>query len=903
MTSETDGLRAASRDLAARQMRPWIRFFALALLVLGIGVVLGARALIGSFEEVEATATAQKAMQVLRAFEADLRQLGISNRDYAQWDVAEDYIRDRNPRFIQQNFSREALLGMHVDVVLIINADGAEIYSCFTDRSSAAIVSPAPREYLRDLDQFLLGDRSAARHPPAAQGIVKTSHGLAAFSALEIRRSDQTRATGSTMLFARFIEGSDIQRIRDTSQLPVQMIPLEAGAASSGSLPARVRAWVASADGSGSTFVLPESEREISGYVLIRGLDRRPIALFRTESARDIFALGYRTTWIMFTGIVVLFIAFGAAVIWLMMRLQRSFAARRSVETRYRNIAAQLRESIVLINAGSLDIVEANEAALRALGCERDMLRSRTVQDIFPQITPAILAAATENKADRTIHASRERRAGGSWVDCEVTITPLDIHGRTLLILVAHDITHRKEAEDRERQNRRALVKIAQHDSLTGLPNRTYLHNKLPLVLEKMVNSERLVAVVYIDIDHFKNINDSRGHGCGDQLLQTVAKRMRAAVPAHDLVARFGGDEFVVIASLINDIASVEALALQLRTAVSAPIALESDTVSVTASLGIAIFPRDGRDIKALLKNADIALYQAKEAGRDCHRFFFADMDLRLSEHVALEQALRHAVGSEQIFMEYQPVIDLRTGRVASFEALMRWQHPERGAIGPSQFIPVAEQSGLIVELGLNALKMVIAQIRAWLDASVPIVPIAVNVSPLQFDRTDFAASVSQLARQSGVDPIWLRFEITESALMREPDKLIGTLQTLRELGSQVLIDDFGTGYSSLSYLDRLPVDTLKIDRAFVGHAGEERGTAIIDVVINLAKRLGLKTVAEGVETAEQAAVLRELGCDYAQGYFYSKPVGARSCLRLLQELEIERPLTQTVLVRAISGG
>jgi len=254
--------------------------------------------------------------------------------------------------------------------------------------------------------------------------------------------------------------------------------------------------------------------------------------------------------------------------------------------------------------------------------------------------------------------------------------------------------------------------------------------------------------------------------------------------------------------------------------------------------------------------------------------------------------------------MNYQPIIELRTGRMHSLEALMRWRHPEIGMIAPSQFIPVAEKSGLIVELGQVALRQVLAQLREWIDAKVPIVPIAVNVSPLQFDRSDFAALVVQYAREAGVDPSWLRFEITESALMKEPQKLIGTLKTLRSLGSQILIDDFGTGYSSLSYLNQMPVNTLKIDRAFVRDIGTDTPhQPIINAVIDMARTLHLSTVAEGVETAAQAALLQDLGCDFGQGFFYSKPVSARHCLALLLELQCELPLTDTMLVRAVSSG
>jgi diguanylate cyclase (GGDEF)-like protein/PAS domain S-box-containing protein len=606
----------------------------------------------------------------------------------------------------------------------------------------------------------------------------------------------------------------------------------------------------------------------------------------------------------MVAGIVAMFIAFGAAVLWLVRRLQRSFADQHSIEVRYRNIASQLREAIVLVDGSSFELLEANDAARKALGCSRETLQTQNVQNLFPEITPAVLAEVVKDRADGTIHITRQRRDAEGWSDAEVNITCLDIQGRTVLTLVSHDVSHRKAAEERERDSRRQLAKIAQHDALTTLPNRLYLHARLPRILETIAVGGRLLALLYVDLDNFKNINDSLGHGQGDRLLQIVATRMKAAVSMHDLVARMGGDEFVVVAPLMPDNDAVDKLALRLRTAVSAPIALENATVTVTASLGIVIFPNDGSDVKTLLKHADIALYQAKEAGRDCHRFFSADMDLRVSEHLALEQALRHAVGTNQITMDYQPVIDLRTGQLSSLEALMRWRHPEREMIPPSQFIPVAEKSGLIVELGRQGLTRVIAQIRAWLDADVPIVPVAINVSPLQLERTDFAALVSELAGKAGIDPSWLRFEITESAVMKEPDRLVGTLQTLRDLGSQVLIDDFGTGYSSLSYLNRLPVDTVKIDRAFVRDLGANcPHTPIIDAVIDMARKLGLKTVAEGVETAEQAALLQEQGCDYAQGYFYSKPVSARQCRSLLRELERVRPLTETVMVRAIASG
>ncbi|HTY95359.1 MAG TPA: EAL domain-containing protein [Steroidobacteraceae bacterium] len=891
----------AQRPRSARQWLPWATFGALAALVLGLGALATGRALMRSFGDVETATTEQKAEQVLRAFEADLRQLAMSNRDYAQWDDSVQFVQDHNRHYIEANLVPQTLDGMHVDLVWIVDRDGREIYSGIADRSGAPLQTPAPRADLAGLAGFMPPAHKPDFEP--LNGLVATAHGLMAVAAREIQRTDQTGPTGATLLFARFIKDSDIQRMHETSQLPVKMTYLAGPDPSGARLPPAVSAWLASGDPARGTFAAADDERQITGYAVVRDNAGRPIALFSTQSPRDIVALGRHTTRIMLATILVMFVGFGAAVVWLIRRLQRSFAAQDSVELRYRNIAAQLREAIVQIDGATLEIIEANEAALQALRCTRESVDRYRVQDIFPELTPRLLTSALGRRADRSVYESRVLRADGSWVDAEINVTCLEVQGRPVLTLVAHDISHRKAAEERERETRRRLSRLAQHDALTGLPNRLYLNNRMPRVLQKIAAGNNLLALLYVDVDNFKNINDSLGHGPGDRLLQIVARRMRAAVSAHDVVARMGGDEFVIVAPLIPDRGAIDSLAFRLQTAVSAPIDLEGETVAVTASMGIAVYPADGADFDALQKHADIALYQAKEAGRNCHRFFLADMDVRISEHVALEQALRHAVGTSQIFMEYQPVIDLRTGLLSSLEALMRWRHPERGVIAPIQFIPVAEKSGLIVELGLQALTQVIAQIRAWLERDVPIVPIAVNVSPLQFDRTDFAEVVARLAAKGGVDPVWLRFEITESAMMKEPEKFIDTLKTLRGLGSQVLIDDFGTGYSSLSYLNRLPLDTLKIDRAFVRDLGVSgASTPLIHSVIDMARKLGLKTVAEGVETPEQAALLREYGCDYGQGYLFGKPVGARPCRALLRELKRVRPLTETVMVRAIAA-
>ena len=885
---------------APQRLGALIAVCTLALAVLGVAVFVLAGILVGSFEQIETAEMHQKSAQVFRALDTDLRQLHVSNRDYAEFDDSVAFLETHNPAFISANFTREPLAGMHVDLVWIVDSHGNEVYSCYFDRNRNEVLSPAPRKYIQPLLRFASGRSRLASLSPA-ELIVSTPEIPLAVAAREIKRTDGSAPTGATLVFARFIAEAEVQRVRDTSQLPLTIDYLRSSGRHLTELPQAVRSWVASHQSTERTFVHVLSRTSISVYTLIRDLDGVPVAVLATTSGRDTFALGFRTTVYLLGGILALAVASGALVVWFVLRLRRSFAARVAVEERYRIIGEQLEEAVILVDASTQEIIEANQPVLAALGCTQAGLANHSVSDVFPEIAPEALEELARTNG-RAIIESRGRRKGGNWSDAEVAIMAANIDGRLVLALVGHDVSHRKEAARRERDNRKKLLRVAQQDALTALPNRAFLNTRLPQVLRRLSGSGRLLALIYLDIDHFKHINDSRGHSGGDQLLQIVARRLHATLAAQDVVVRMGGDEFVIVATMMPDAQSIEQLATRLQVTVAAPIMLGNEQITVTISLGIAVSPDDGVDAETLLKRADIALYYAKNAGRNCHRFFSAEMDKHTSEQAALEQPLHQAVASQQIFMNYQPIVELATGRIMSLEALMRWRHPEQGLISPAQFIPVAERTGLIVELGEHALRQVLQQLRTWLDADVPVVPIAVNVSLLQLERTDFASLVERLALEAGVEMKWLRFEITESAVMRETERLIKTLATLRQRGSQILIDDFGTGYSSLSCLNQLPVDTLKIDRAFVRDLGDSpAGVPIINAIIDMARKLKLATIAEGVETAEQAALLLELGCSYGQGYLYSKPVNALACRALLQELRREAPLTQTVLIRALS--
>jgi diguanylate cyclase (GGDEF)-like protein/PAS domain S-box-containing protein len=872
------------------------------LLVLLLSLLLAGRTLRGSFATIERQQTAHETAQLKQAFNADMRQLVVSTRNYARWDDAAAFVATANRSFIASNFTADTLNEMHVDVAWIVDRDGRELFSAYFDRGQGVVTSPAPPTLLGQFAKAMRDDAPLREQQPD-QRLLRTTRGLAAFSVEQVRHSDGTQPTGALLMFARFFYDQDLANVRRTYNQPMgyTYLPSLLTTAAAAGLPAEVRTWISN-PAQEPVFVGTPTEQQITGYALLRDIEGAPAALFTTSMPRDIFSLGMRATTYLLGGIALLLLLASGCVLWLLLRLRHSFALAQAAEHRYARIAAQLSEAITIIDAESGRILTANETVLRALGCTNESIRSRTALDLYPDLRSDALAEAAHS-GTRQMQVSRMRGEHGTLIDAEISITRMPDDQPGQLCLVGHDVSHRKTAEEQQRSSQKKLSHMAQHDALTGLPNRLFLRSRLPRALRHSADSGKLLAVVYLDIDHFKNINDSRGHAVGDQLLQVVARRLRAAVAAHDVVVRMGGDEFVIVGSLLADDAAVEELAKRIEAAIQAPLQVDDAPLEVSASMGIAIHARHGLDMETLLKHADIALYEAKAAGRRCHRQFSQDMLIRVSETVALEQALRRAVGTDQLSMDYQPIVDLRTGRLSSLEALMRWRHPELGLIPPSQFIPVADGCGLTVEFGNLALRDVLRQLREWQAAKVPLVPVAVNISPLQIEQGNFCEQVQGMAREYSVDLRWLRFEITEAALLKDPEGLVQTLQTLRSMGSQVLIDDFGTGYSGLSYLARLPVDALKIDRSFVSDLGRNAArTPIIGAVIDMARRLNLSTVAEGVETAEQAALLRDQGCDYAQGYHFSKPVGARHCKALLEQLGWERPISETLVQRAISA-
>ena len=486
-----------------------------------------------------------------------------------------------------------------------------------------------------------------------------------------------------------------------------------------------------------------------------------------------------------------------------------------------------------------------------------------------------------------TIHAGEvwqdellNRRKDGELYWDQIAISPVkEADGRiTHFVSIQHDITERKRMEER-------LHFVAYHDELTELPNRALLADRFQQAVHRARRGDRSVALLLLDLDRFKLVNDSLGHSVGDRLLVEVAERLVACARAEDTVARYGGDEFVVLLTDLDSTATAADAAQRLLDAVARPLEMEGTELRPTASLGVALWPQDGDDLEALLSNADAAMFRAKELGRDRPHFYTAELNGEAGARLDLEHALRRAVESEAFELHYQPQVELESGRIVGVEALIRWRRPGNGWVPPDRFIPLAEETGLILPIGRWVLQRACAQLAEWRAAGQETLTMAVNVSPRQLEQEELAAEVERLLAEHQLPPERLELELTEGAVMHHPERALKALLALKELGVQLALDDFGTGYSSLTYLHRFPFDKLKIDRAFVRNITHQPDEAAIALTIGaMARSLRLNLIAEGVESEGQACYLRRHGCNHVQGYYYSPPLPGERLDELLRD-------------------
>jgi len=567
---------------------------------------------------------------------------------------------------------------------------------------------------------------------------------------------------------------------------------------------------------------------------------------------------------------------------WLLeQQIKAEVLARTMDLQRFRSAMDATADGIFLVSRASMRYVEVNTTACTMLGYTREELL-----EIGPAQVSGISIAELESTydsliADTASHLMAEvhllRKDGSRF--------PVEIHRQAqrsaedwIIVGVGRDITERKAFEKR-------LHHLAHYDALTGLPNRVLFYESLVKILARSSESGWDVVVVFIDLDHFKNVNDLLGHAVGDELLLEVGKRLTRSLFIRDVVGRLGGDEFALILPMEDARQGAAVVAAKIRAALLPPFNLHGHNVTVTASIGMAIHGTDASEPEVLLKYADTAMYQAKQEGRDTYRYFTAQMNDEVMTRLELEEALRNAITNNEFVLHYQPKVRLKTGRIGGVEALLRWERPGHGLIPPNAFILVLEATGLIVDVGRWVIAAACKQIGEWMRSEIGPVRISVNISGRQLLEGDLIGAVSRSVDDNAIPAELLELELTESSLMANTERTISTLDALKKLGVDLSIDDFGTGYSSFAYLRRFPIDSLKIDIAFIRditHSSD--AAAIVLAIIRMSHILKLDTIAEGVETAEQVAYLRRHRCDFIQGYFFSRPLPLLEVEKLLRE-------------------
>lgn len=573
----------------------------------------------------------------------------------------------------------------------------------------------------------------------------------------------------------------------------------------------------------------------------------------------------------------------------------RDHEAAQQIAIRLGKVVESSSNEVYICDVGGFRLEQTNYRARANLGYSDEELTGLNLYQLLPELSDIrlkeIVTDLYRNEFTEQLLTTLIQRKDGSIYPAELSLQISREQDTTLLVGIAQDITERFEAQERMRQ-------LAYYDTLTGLPNRQLFSEKLADMMHQAEQAHAKIAVLYIDIDNFKRINDSLGHTLGDLLLQEIAKRLETSIkesapitrhikPDTEIaVSRLSGDEFAVVLDQLEDTAVAADVAKYLLNTLSRPMLLQGHELVVTPSIGIAIAPLDSDNVENLLKHADTAMHHAKKTGKNTFQYYSSTMNASGRERLALEADLRRALERNELSVYYQPQVDIHTGKTVSAEALVRWNHPKHGLISPANFIPLAEEMGLIIELGNWVLTEACSTLKAWQSQGLELQKIAVNLSSLQFKQSDLLEQTQKVLKETGLEPKFLELELTESIIMNDADSTVELLHALKDMGVRLSVDDFGTGYSSLNYLTKFPLDELKIDKSFIVDVDSDRHNAsIVTAIVAMAKSLGLEVVAEGVETEAQLGFIAEQGVRVVQGYYYSKPVSYEMFEQSLQKL------------------
>ncbi len=851
--------------------------------------------------------------QVVSAEADDQARLAGTARDWAGWDDTYAFAADRNTAFIQSNLAPDSVFDNNrLSLIILLDAQGHQIYGRAYDLGAGRAM-PVPAS----LAAYLAPGSRLLAHPDtetAVTGLLSLPEGLLEVSAQPIVTSDRQGPVRGTLLFGHFLDAPALAALAAKTHVAVTVQPLNGVA-----LPDDVRmAQAGLPQAPGEMLSRPLDDAHVAGYALVRDVYGNAAGILRVDLPRSIYARGQATLWTFLAALVGMGLLFSAGTMLLLERLvlarlgalsaavgrigagrdlrarlpapghdelgrlagavngmlsaleqaehdrQAGAAALQASEQRGRAVFENAFDGLLLLDAGGR-CVDANPAACDLLGRPLAELLQADVLALVVEDGGEARAGAVRTLAGGVaLHGECRMGAEGSARALEYRMRAQVLPGYDLMVL--RDMTERKRLET-------ALGHQAFHDALTGLPNRALFRERLAAALAHSRRPAERVAVVFLDLDDFKVVNDSLGHKAGDAMLTAVAARLQAGVRPGDMVARLGGDEFTVLLQQVATEADAASVAERIQAELQPPFLIEGQEVTIRASIGIALGSAGVDTPGDLLRSADVAMYAAKEQGKAGYAFFAPEMDGPAWTRIAQETALRHAIERQELHVHYQPIVHLATGAIRGVEALVRWEHPTRGSLMPSAFVPLAEETGLIVPLGRWVLREACAQVRAWQAQGIcgSQLMLSVNISPRQFRHPVLVEEIRQILAETGFDPRCLQLEVTESMALDAAPVVADRLDALHRLGIRLAIDDFGTGYTAWSSLRRFPISAIKLDHAFVHALGQDaRTTAVLAAILDLARALEMEVTAEGVETPEQLAHVRELGCVWAQGRYFS---------------------------------
>jgi diguanylate cyclase (GGDEF)-like protein/PAS domain S-box-containing protein len=826
------------------------------LLLIGILVAMTKVILHDSFVNLEMHYALRNLQIATATLGHDRAALAKDLNDWLALDQVHAVPQHPGPPFIDRNLPASTLERLKFNLVVFSSPSGRAIHGAGLDRRGRQRADMP--EGTRD---FLLPGSPLLSLTGARSGIILHPDGPMFVASAPLKAAgDETRAAG-VVVVGRFI---DTKRFRDVAYF--KDLPVDLQLFDSPALPADFNVVRRQYRSDPREMTIPLSEKVIGTYTVLRDISGKPSLILRVLSDRDVYeqwlgTIRYFVLWFALVALV------GALIInALFDRLVLSKQKGKESEERFKSVVKQASEGIVIVDFKDKRILEGNAAFYNLLGITPDEGANLAITDLIVDDN----APATDHTIQRLLKGKREmklRRKDGAMVDVEVSASFLSHHESDAVCFLVHDMTERKRFEER-------LLHEATHDPLTGLPNRSLLNDFLQRTLAYDKRHRMALAVFLLDLDNFKIVNDTLGHEAGDRLLQQVSLQLMQCMRKYDMVARLGGDEFAIVLPDIREGNEVDVIAEKIIALFSQPFQVAGHELFITCSIGIALSDRGGDSVESLMRNADIAMYHVKTSGRNGYQVFTEDMKARIGERLEMENKLRRALERNEFLLHYQPQVDVTSGAIVGLEALLRWRPEETVIVPPTTFLPLLEETGIIVSVGEWVIREACRQNKAWQDAGLPPMVVSTNISARQFYQKNLPEVVGRILRETGLSPGHLKIELTESIIMQDVGEAVKQLNLLKEMGIALSIDDFGTGYSSLNYLKRFPVDELKIDRSFVmGLVAGGNDATLVSTIISMAHSMNLNVVAEGVETAQQLGFLKERNCQEVQGFFFSKPL------------------------------